>query len=145
MTTFLRAPVLATFYVPSSGFPAYRSTLKCLFTTKDLSTSEGQAGTKDTKNGIAFKLQHPQSVEFRRVHQENCGYRVDVLVEDKTSISGDILNRVAATIPPNLRLVPNVLFFDSFVLFVSFVVEASYISVRAWCSTLGVFSGVMNG
>jgi len=91
---------------------------------------------KDTKNGIAFKLQHPQSVKFRGVHQENRGYRVDVLVEDKMSISGDILNRIAATMPPNLRLVPSVLFFDSSggvlnrtgyctsqVLFVSFVVK----------------------
>ena len=56
-------------------------------------------------------------MKFRGVHQENCGYRVDVLVEDKMSISGDILDRSAATIPANLRLVPSVLFFDSFVLF----------------------------
>ena len=85
-----------------------------------------------------FKLQHSQSVEFIGVHQENCCYRVDVLVEDKMSISGDILNMIAATTPPNLRLAPSVLFFDSFVLFVSFVVKASYISVRVlvfhpWC------------
>jgi GxxExxY protein len=33
-------------------------------------------------NGIEFKLQHPLPVEFKGVRLD-CGYRVDVLVEDK--------------------------------------------------------------
>ncbi len=41
--------------------------------------------TKDTKNGIRFKLQHPQPVEYKGVRLD-CGYRVDLLVEDKLII-----------------------------------------------------------
>ena len=33
-------------------------------------------------NGIDFKLQHPLPVEFKGVRLD-CGYRVDVLVEDE--------------------------------------------------------------
>ncbi|MCK4356671.1 GxxExxY protein, partial [Candidatus Bipolaricaulota bacterium] len=40
---------------------------------------------KDTKNGIRFKLQHPQPVEYKGVRLD-CGYRVDLLVEDKLII-----------------------------------------------------------
>jgi hypothetical protein len=32
--------------------------------------------TKDTKNGIRFKLQHPQPVEYKGVRLD-CGYCVD--------------------------------------------------------------------
>jgi GxxExxY protein len=33
-------------------------------------------------NGIAFRLQHPQPVEYKAIRLD-CGYRIDVLVEDK--------------------------------------------------------------
>jgi len=33
-------------------------------------------------NGIRYKLQHPQTVEYKGVRLD-CGYRVDLLVEDK--------------------------------------------------------------
>jgi len=33
------------------------------------------------RNGIAFRLQHPQPVEYKGMRLD-CGYRVDVLVED---------------------------------------------------------------
>jgi GxxExxY protein len=33
-------------------------------------------------NGIAFQLQHPQSVQYKGIRL-NCGYRLDVLVEKK--------------------------------------------------------------
>ena len=36
-------------------------------------------------NGIRFKLQHPQPVEYKGVRLD-CGYRVDLLVEDKLII-----------------------------------------------------------
>jgi len=36
-------------------------------------------------NGIRFKLQHPQPVEYKAVRLD-CGYRVDLLVEDKLII-----------------------------------------------------------
>jgi GxxExxY protein len=32
-------------------------------------------------NGIAFLLQHPQPVEYKGIRSD-CGYRIDVLVED---------------------------------------------------------------
>ena len=38
-----------------------------------------------TLNGIGFKLQHPQPVEYKGVRLD-CGYRVDVLVEDELII-----------------------------------------------------------
>jgi len=41
--------------------------------------------TKDTKNGIRFKLQHPEPVEYKGVCPD-CGYRMDLLVEDKLII-----------------------------------------------------------
>ena len=34
-----------------------------------------------TLNGLAFKLQWPLPVEYKGIHLD-CGYRVDVLVED---------------------------------------------------------------
>ena len=34
-----------------------------------------------TLNGILFKLQHPQPVEYKGVRLD-CGYRVDLLIED---------------------------------------------------------------
>jgi len=43
-------------------------------------------------NGIRFKLQHPQPVEYKGVRLD-CGYRVDLLVEDKLIISGGVVNR----------------------------------------------------
>jgi GxxExxY protein len=33
-------------------------------------------------NGIAFQLQHPQSVQYKGIRLD-CGYRLDVLVENK--------------------------------------------------------------
>jgi GxxExxY protein len=33
-------------------------------------------------NGIAFQLQHPQSVQYKGIRLD-CGYRLDVLVEKK--------------------------------------------------------------
>ena len=36
-------------------------------------------------NGISFKLQHPQPVEYKGVHLD-CGYRVDLLIEDELII-----------------------------------------------------------
>ncbi|MCK4392515.1 GxxExxY protein, partial [Candidatus Bipolaricaulota bacterium] len=36
-------------------------------------------------NGIRFKLQHPQPVEYKGVRLD-CGYRVDLLIEDKLII-----------------------------------------------------------
>ena len=41
--------------------------------------------TKSTKNGIRFKLQHPQPVEYKGVRLD-CGYRADLLVQDKLII-----------------------------------------------------------
>lgn len=32
-------------------------------------------------NGIAFRLEHPMPVEYKGIHLD-CGYRIDVLVED---------------------------------------------------------------
>ena len=43
-------------------------------------------------NGIRFELQHPLPVKYKSVRLE-CGYRVDVLVEDKLIISGGVVNR----------------------------------------------------
>jgi GxxExxY protein len=34
-----------------------------------------------TLNGISFKLQHPQPVDYKGLRLD-CGYRIDVLVED---------------------------------------------------------------
>ena len=34
-----------------------------------------------TLNNIGFRLQHPQSVEYKGIRLE-CGYRMDILVED---------------------------------------------------------------
>ena len=36
-------------------------------------------------NGIQFKLQHPQPVEYKGIRLD-CGYRVDVLVEDALTV-----------------------------------------------------------
>jgi GxxExxY protein len=36
-------------------------------------------------NGIRFKLQHPQPVDYKGVRLD-CGYRADVLIEDKLII-----------------------------------------------------------
>ena len=36
-------------------------------------------------NGIRFKLQHPQPVEYKGVRLD-CGYRVDLLIEDELII-----------------------------------------------------------
>lgn len=35
-----------------------------------------------TRNGIAFRLQHPQPVQYKDIRLD-CGYRIDVLVENK--------------------------------------------------------------
>ena len=43
-------------------------------------------------NGIRFKLQHPQPVKYKGVCVD-CGYRVDLLVEDKLITSGGVVNR----------------------------------------------------
>ena len=36
-------------------------------------------------NGISFQLQHPQSVEYKGI-QLDCGYRIDMLIENKLII-----------------------------------------------------------
>ena len=36
-------------------------------------------------NGISFQLQHPQPVEYKGI-QHDCGYRIDVLIEDELTI-----------------------------------------------------------
>jgi GxxExxY protein len=36
-------------------------------------------------NGIGFKLQHPQPVKYKGIRLD-CGYRVDMLIEDKMII-----------------------------------------------------------
>ena len=38
-----------------------------------------------TLNGISFQLQHPQSVQYKGIHLD-CGYRIDVFVENKLII-----------------------------------------------------------
>ncbi|MEA3311016.1 MAG: GxxExxY protein [candidate division WOR-3 bacterium] len=58
-------------------------------------------------NGIRSESQHPQPVEYKGV-QLDCGYRVDLLVEDKLIISGDVVNGTG---------------YSPQVLFVSFVVK----------------------
>jgi GxxExxY protein len=35
-----------------------------------------------TRNGIAFRLQHPQPVRYKDIRLD-CGYRIDVFVENK--------------------------------------------------------------
>lgn len=49
-------------------------------------------------NGIRFKLQHPQPVEYKGVRLD-CGYRVDLLIEDKLIISGGVVSRIGYYIP----------------------------------------------
>ena len=36
-------------------------------------------------NGISFELQHPQPVEYRGIRLD-CGYRIDILIEDELII-----------------------------------------------------------
>ena len=36
-------------------------------------------------NGISFQLQHPQPVEYRGIRLD-CGYRIDILIEDELII-----------------------------------------------------------
>jgi hypothetical protein len=43
-------------------------------------------------------LQHPQPVEYKGVRLD-CGYRVDLLVEDKLIISGGVVNRTGYYTP----------------------------------------------
>jgi GxxExxY protein len=38
-----------------------------------------------TRNGIAFRLQHPQPVRYKDIRLD-CGYRIDVFVENKLII-----------------------------------------------------------
>jgi len=49
-------------------------------------------------NGIRSESQHPQPVEYKGV-QLDCGYRVDLLVEDKLIISGGVVNRTGYYTP----------------------------------------------
>jgi len=47
-----------------------------------LDSAYGQCLAHELKlNGIAFRLQHPQPVEYKGLRL-NCGYRIDFLVED---------------------------------------------------------------
>jgi GxxExxY protein len=46
-------------------------------------------------NGIRFKLQHAQPVEYKGVRLD-CGYRVDLLVEDKLIIELKSVERIKA-------------------------------------------------
>ncbi len=45
-----------------------------------------------------FQLQHPQPVEYKGVRLD-CGYRVDLLVEDKLIISEGVVNRTGYYTP----------------------------------------------
>ena len=36
-------------------------------------------------SGLSFKIQHPQPVEYKGIHLD-CGYRIDLLVEDELII-----------------------------------------------------------
>ena len=49
-------------------------------------------------NGTRFELQYLLPVEYKGVRLD-CGYRVDVLVEDKLIISGDVVNRTGYYTP----------------------------------------------
>ena len=51
-----------------------------------------------TLNGLRFELQHPLPVKYKGVRLD-CGYRVDVLVEDKLIISGDVVSRTGYYTP----------------------------------------------
>jgi GxxExxY protein len=74
------------------------------------STYEQCLGHELKLNGIGFELQHPLLVKYKGVRRD-CGYRVDILVEDKQIISGGVVNRTGYYTPQ--------------VLFVSFVVKQS--------------------
>ena len=54
--------------------------------------------TKDTKNGILFKLQHPQPVEYKGVRLD-CSYSVDLLVEEKLIIELKSVEQIKGTLP----------------------------------------------
>ena len=49
-------------------------------------------------NGIRFELQHPLPVEYKGVRLD-CGYRVDVLVEDKLIILGGVVSKAGYYTP----------------------------------------------
>ena len=46
-----------------------------------------------TLNGILFKLQHPQPVEYKGVRLD-CGYRVDLLIEDDLIVELKSVERI---------------------------------------------------
>ncbi len=46
-------------------------------------------------SGVAFRLEHPLPVEYKGVHLD-CGYRVDLLVEDRLIIELKAVDQVTA-------------------------------------------------
>ncbi|MGD8446727.1 MAG: GxxExxY protein [Desulfobacterales bacterium] len=44
-------------------------------------------------NGIAFKLEHPMPVEYKGIRLD-CGYRIDVLVEDRLIIELKAVDKI---------------------------------------------------
>ena len=47
------------------------------------------------QNGIRFQIQHPQPVEYKGIHLD-CGYRIDLLVEDVFILELKSVDKLAA-------------------------------------------------